>query len=114
MLQTKSVVFNDGYKFDLELKSSFFQKLRGLLGVQYLKEKQGIVLTKCKQVHTFGMKFPIDIVVLSREGVVIDFVGDLKANKISRYYKDSYYIIELGTNNLNKKLFKKNQIIEFN
>jgi len=114
MSQTKSVVFNDSYKFDLELKSSFFQKLRGLLGVQYLEEKQGIVLAKCKQVHTFGMKFPIDIVVLSREGTIIDFVGDLKANKISRYYKDAYYIIELVTNHLNKKLFKKGTIIEFN
>ena len=114
MSQTKSIVFNNGRSFDLELKSSFFQKLRGLLGVQYLEEKQGIVLAKCRQVHTFGMKFPIDIVVLSREGVVIDFVGDLKANKISRYYKDSYYIIELVASHLNKQLFKKDQIIEFN
>jgi uncharacterized membrane protein (UPF0127 family) len=114
MSQTKSVVFNDGYKFDLELRNSFFQKFRGLLGVQYLEEKQGIVLAGCKQIHTFGMKFPIDIVVLSREGVVIDFVGDLKANKISRYYKDSYYIIELMVNHLNEKLFKKDQIIKFN
>lgn len=114
MPQTKSIVFNNGRRFDLELKSSFFQKLRGLLGVQHLEKKKGIVLAKCKQVHTFGMNFPIDIVVLGKNCKVIDFVGDLKANKISRYYRDAYYIIELTTNPINQKLFRREQIVKFN
>lgn len=113
MSQVKSVVFENGYKFNLELKSSFFQKFRGLLGVQYLGEGQGIILSKCKQIHTFGMKFSIDVIVLDKKGLIIDFVGSVEPNKISRYYRKAYYIIELATGNLNRQLFKKGKIIEF-
>ncbi len=111
MSQVKKVIFNDKYSFELKVKSSFLQKLRGLLGVQYLKENQGIILTKCKQIHTIGMKFPVDIAVLNREGQVIDFVSELKPGKIGRYYKEAYYIIELMTDNINKRLFKKGRVV---
>jgi uncharacterized membrane protein (UPF0127 family) len=29
------------------------------------------VLPKCRWVHTFGMRFPVDVVYLDRDGVVI-------------------------------------------
>jgi uncharacterized membrane protein (UPF0127 family) len=114
MSQTKSITPNDDYRIDLELKSSFFQKFRGLLGVKHLGEKQGIVLVGCKQVHTFWMQFPIDIVVLDKDFKIIDFVGDLKANKISPYYRRGYYIIELATNPINEKLFKEGKKVVLN
>jgi len=106
MVSAGSITFDDDHTIELEFKNSFFQKLRGLLGVKNLKPNKGIVLTKCKQVHTFGMKFPIDIVVLDKDFKIIDFVSDLKANKISPYYRRSYYIIELATNSRNESLFK--------
>jgi len=106
MISTGSITFDNDYTIELEFRNSFFQKLQGLLGKTSIKSTEGIVLTKCKQIHTFGMKFPIDIVVLDKDFKIIDFISDLKANKISPYYRRSYYIIELATNSYNKNLFK--------
>ena len=106
MVFTQSITFGNDHTIELEPKNSFTQKLQGLLGVKNLEPNKGIILTKCKQVHTFGMKFPIDIVVLDKDFRVIDFVSDLKANKISPYYRKGYYIIELAANSDNENLFK--------
>ena len=113
MVYTKSIVFDNGYKINLKFKNSFFQKLRGLLGTRCLKKNEGIILTKCKQIHTFGMKFPVDIVVLDKDFKIIDFVSDLKTNKISPYYRRGYYIIELATNLYNRNLFKRDNKLTF-
>ncbi len=42
-----------------------------------LAEGAGLVLEPCSSVHTFGMRFPIDIVFVDREGHVIGLVSAL-------------------------------------
>lgn len=108
MKQENCIEFDNGYRINLEIKSSFFQKLRGLLGLKFLPKDKGIVLTNCKQVHTFGMKFPIDLIVLDSEFNIIRFVGNLKPNKISPYFKEGKHIIELASDPENEKVFGSN------
>ncbi len=47
------------------------ERLVGLLGRSTLPVGQGIWLTPCKAVHTIGMRFPIDIVFVARNGTVL-------------------------------------------
>ncbi len=44
---------------------------RGLLGRDGLPTDQALVLAPCSSVHTFFMRFPIDILFVSRDGVVL-------------------------------------------
>ena len=43
---------------------------RGLLGRQTLGEGEGLWIVPCEAVHTFGMRFAIDLVFLDRRNVV--------------------------------------------
>jgi uncharacterized membrane protein (UPF0127 family) len=43
---------------------------RGLLGRQSLGEGEGLWIVPCEAVHTFGMRFAIDLVFLDRRNVV--------------------------------------------
>ncbi len=45
-------------------------RTRGLLGRQSLGEGEGLWIVPCEAVHTFGMKFAIDLVFLDRRNVV--------------------------------------------
>src|SRR2546428_10360625 len=45
------------------------ERVRGLLGREGIEG--GIVLRPCRQVHTLGMHFPIDVAFCDREGVVL-------------------------------------------
>jgi uncharacterized protein len=56
---------------DLELALDSRARTRGLLGRETLPDGGGLVIAPSQGVHTFGMVFPIDIVFLSRDGVVL-------------------------------------------
>lgn len=48
-----------------------WQRLVGLLGRRHLPPGQGLLLVPCRAVHTIGMRFPIDVIFLAREGRVV-------------------------------------------
>ncbi len=47
------------------------RRMRGLLGRASLPAGEGILLRPAGSVHTFFMRFPIDVVFLDREDVVV-------------------------------------------
>ena len=48
-----------------------FARMRGLLGRAELPPDQGILLRPAGSVHTFFMRFPIDVVFLDRDETVV-------------------------------------------
>jgi uncharacterized protein len=45
-----------------------------LLGLSFLPREEvgaGLLIPRCASVHTFGMRFPLDLVFLDRRGVVL-------------------------------------------
>jgi len=64
---------------------------RGLLG------RDGtaglLVLVPCRQVHTFGMRFPIDVAFVARDGRVLH-VGSLRPGRVSRPVWRSRFVLE--------------------
>ena len=46
-------------------------RMRGLLGRRGLESGEGLLLRPTGSVHTFFMRFPIDVVFLSRDGEVL-------------------------------------------
>ena len=60
--------------------SAFFERLIGLLGKKEIAANEALWLTRCCSIHTFFMKFPIDIIFLNRKGKVIALIPHLKPN----------------------------------
>jgi uncharacterized membrane protein (UPF0127 family) len=54
-------------------------RMRGLLGRRGLESGEGLLLRPAGSVHTFFMRFPIDVVFLSRDGEVVKVVEKLPA-----------------------------------
>ena len=55
----------------LEKANSFFSRLRGLIGRKSLASGHGFLIPRCgNSIHTFFMKFPIDLVFINRKGFV--------------------------------------------
>ena len=47
------------------------ERMRGLLGRDHLSPDEALLLERCGSVHTFGMRFAIDVVFLDRHRRVI-------------------------------------------
>jgi uncharacterized membrane protein (UPF0127 family) len=66
-------LWQDGRATTIEVdpRASFLGRLRGLLGRASLPDRTCIWLQRCGAVHTFGMRFPIDLAFVSRGGFVL-------------------------------------------
>jgi len=49
----------------------WWQRLRGLRGRAPLQPGQGLLIVPCAGVHTFWMRYPLDLVFLDRQGRVL-------------------------------------------
>lgn len=102
------VLFNE-----VKLANDFRTRLVGLLKTKSLDPQQGLLLEKCRQVHTFGMKFSIDVIFLSREGEILDMEKNMGPGRISRHVKDAYWVLELESGSLARQNLKNHQQITF-
>ncbi len=57
------------------LAVSFFSRFLGLMGRNSLAENEAILFPKCNSIHTFFMRFPIDVVFLSKDGEVVSTIS---------------------------------------
>ena len=64
---------------------------RGLLGRDHVDGV--LVLRPCRQVHTFGMQFPIDVAFCDRYGFVLH-LSHMRPGRVSRYVFHAYFAIE--------------------
>lgn len=53
-------------------------RMKGLLGRRSLPQGEGILITPAPSIHTWFMRFPIDVVFLGRDLEVIDVVEGLE------------------------------------
>lgn len=68
-----------------EVEAAFDSRTRrkGLLGRDGLHDGQAMVLAPCGAIHTFGMRFPIDVLFVARDGRVLKIVERLAAWRIA-------------------------------
>jgi uncharacterized membrane protein (UPF0127 family) len=57
--------------------ASAWDRMRGLLGRPALKPGEGMLIDQCGIVHTFGMRYELDLAFLDRRGRVCKLVHGL-------------------------------------
>lgn len=80
---------------ELRVARSVRGRMRGLLGRAQLVRGQGLLLSPCKQVHTFGMRYPIDVVFCDAAWQVTKVIRDMKPGRVSRIEWKARHTIEL-------------------
>lgn len=57
---------------------SFFQRTKGLLGRNSMERGEGLYISKCASIHTFFMKFAIDVLFLDKDMIVTRAIIGIK------------------------------------
>ena len=68
---------------EVDVASTRATRRRGLLGRESLSATEGLLLTPCKAVHTVGMRFPIDVIFIDRDGRAVRIVPSLAPWRIA-------------------------------
>ena len=69
---------------------------KGLLGRSVLSPDTVLAIAPSNAVHTFGMQFPIDLLFVRRDGVVVKRVLNLKARRIAVALR-AFAVLEFAT-----------------
>jgi len=72
-----------------------WSRLRGLIGCPTLRSGEGQWLLGTQCIHTFGMRFPIDILFLDTNGCVIYSIHAMQPWRISPYVHNATSVLEL-------------------
>jgi len=80
---------------NVKVADNLFTRMKGLLGKKELLEGEALWIKPCFSVHTFFMKFPIDVIFLNKKNQVIVAVSNLTPNRMTRLYPQSFSVLEL-------------------
>jgi len=72
-----------------------FSRMKGLLGRRSLPAGEGLLIRPAPSIHTYFMRFPIDVVFLSRAGEVMKVSADVGPWR-TRSCRRAYAVLELA------------------
>lgn len=79
----------------LSFAHRFVERLRGLLGHARLDDDRGLWIAPCGSVHTFGMRFPIDVVFVDRDGRVVRVAEQVAAGRMA-FARKAVSVVEVA------------------
>lgn len=79
----------------VRLADSLPSRLRGFLFRARPAMGDGIFLAPCKGVHMFGMRFPLDVLIINQAGLVMATHPSLEPGQRTPVYREAHYALEL-------------------
>ena len=96
-----------------QLADSLWARMRGLLGCKDLSQETGLWIRPSQGVHTIGMKFPIDVAYLDRDGRVLRVYHRLAPFRIAALSMRARSVLELPAGTLSRTQTTVGDILEF-
>jgi uncharacterized membrane protein (UPF0127 family) len=96
----------------MEVADSGEKRRKGLLGQQWLRPGGGLWIIPCEAVHTFGMKFSIDLVYLDRKNRVKKLRNDVGPWRFSACLS-ARSVLEFAAGTIRKTQTKLGDRLEF-
>lgn len=84
----------------LLVADNYFSRFLGLQFRRELPIGQGLILVPCPSIHTFFVRFPMDVAFLDRAGCVVDVRSALKPWRIAVPSLEAYAVLELPAGQL--------------
>ncbi|MBP2645465.1 MAG: hypothetical protein H6Q75_905 [Firmicutes bacterium] len=84
---------------EARVADTFFSRLKGLLGTDKLEETAALMIYPCSSVHTFGMRYVIDVAFVDIDHRVVKLVPHLPPGRMAMCGR-SRYVVELAAGTL--------------
>jgi uncharacterized membrane protein (UPF0127 family) len=87
------------------------ERTQGLLGRDAGSMTGALVLRPCRQIHTLGMRFPIDVAFCDQEGVVLRTVT-VPPWRVTRVVRRSGFVVEAAAGSFERWHLQAGDTIE--
>lgn len=86
----------DEFKIEVLKARSLISRLIGLLGTASPLEKTALHIQPCHGIHTFGMKYPVDVLFLDKNGCIIQIMPQIHPNTVPKTVPGTASVLELA------------------
>ncbi|MBI4355652.1 MAG: DUF192 domain-containing protein [Candidatus Omnitrophica bacterium] len=76
------------------LAAHWWERAIGLLRESHLEPEEALILPGAAAIHTVGMRFAIDVIVVDRQGTVLAMVSGLPPGRFSPWWRRARAVIE--------------------
>jgi len=97
---------------DVKIAKTFFTRSLGLLPRESISQDEGLIIKPCNSIHTFFMKFPIDVLFVDRKNKIVALYENVSKNRILPIHLTSSYVVELASGQISNKNIEKCDIIQ--
>jgi len=94
------------------IADSFSSRIKGLLGREALEKSEALVLSNCRQIHMFFMRFAIDVVFLDKDHKVVGLVKNILPFHCSPIFWHAHLAVELPAGAIQSTNTQINDIIK--
>lgn len=85
---------------DIELASTMASRLIGLMFRKAPKNSEGLLLQPCNSIHTFFMRYSLDVVFLSKKNEVVKVIRNLRPWRMTLIYFKANKTLEMPAGKL--------------
>jgi uncharacterized membrane protein (UPF0127 family) len=98
---------------NIDCAHTFFKRLKGLMFTSDLNSGAGLHIKPCQSIHTFFMKYSIDILYLNEHNVVVALDESMEPGKIGKRCSNAVSVVELPSGTVKKTNTKIGNNLKF-
>ncbi len=76
------------------IADTFLARVTGLLNKKFLPSGEALIITCCRSIHMFFMRFSIDVIFVDKNNYVVGCVEHIKPFRLTPIFFRSSYAIE--------------------
>ena len=80
--------------------NNMWSRMIGLMFVSEMKNKDGLLLEPGNSIHNWFVRFPIDVLFISRKNTIVGYIRGFKPWRFSKIYFKSKKVLELPAGKL--------------
>ncbi|MGJ9457690.1 DUF192 domain-containing protein [Oceanobacillus sp. CF4.6] len=92
---------------------TFWPRFKGLMLTKSMPENTGLHISPCPSIHTFFMKYSIDILYLNKENEIVGIEENLEPGKIGKRFSGAYSVIEFPAGTIKDTPTFSGQAVKF-
>jgi uncharacterized membrane protein (UPF0127 family) len=92
---------------------SFIKRFIGLMGKENLPEGGGLLITPCNSIHMFFMNFPLDIVFINKDRIIVHLIENIKPWQVSKVVFDARSTLELPVGTISTSSTQVGDVLKF-
>lgn len=93
-----------------KVANSFSSRLVGLMFKERMDDFDGLLITQCNSIHTFFMKYDLDLIFLNKDHEVVKVIEYMKPWRMSLMYFSATQVLEVVAGTLQGRIVKGNKL----